>query len=72
MVQPPRQGLGLIIIADEVAAFAPEMQRLLSDSFEVQFPLWLTTHRELHGSARIRLVYDMLAEALAHPPRTIA
>ena len=31
----------------------------------VTFPVWLTCHRELHTSRRIRLVYDFLAEALS-------
>jgi hypothetical protein len=31
----------------------------------IVFPTWLVTHRELHTSRRIRLVYDMLAEFLA-------
>jgi hypothetical protein len=26
-----------------------------------QFPIWLTVHRELQTSARIRAVYDFLA-----------
>lgn len=33
----------------------------------ILFPVWLVTHRELQGAARIRLVFDMLAEALAQP-----
>ncbi|MFB3111130.1 MAG: LysR family transcriptional regulator, partial [Gemmatimonadales bacterium] len=27
-------------------------------------PVWLVTHRELHTSRRIRLVFDVLAETL--------
>jgi len=30
----------------------------------VEFPIWLVTHRELHTSRRIRLVFDLLAEAM--------
>lgn len=29
------------------------------------FPIWLATHRELHTSRRIRLVFDVPAEVLA-------
>lgn len=29
------------------------------------FPIWLTTHRELNTSRRVRVVYDILAEELA-------
>ena len=31
----------------------------------IPVPVWLTCHRELHTSRRIRLVYDTLAAALA-------
>jgi hypothetical protein len=31
----------------------------------ITFPVWLTTHRELHTSRRIRLVFDLLAEFFA-------
>ena len=62
-----RQGLGVIPMSDEVAARCPEMERLLPGMEPITFPVWLVTHRELHGSARVRLVFDMLAEALARP-----
>ena len=29
------------------------------------FPVWLVVHRELHTSGRVRVVFDLLAEALA-------
>jgi hypothetical protein len=29
--------------------------------------VWLVTHRELHSSRRIRLVFDLMAEMLAAP-----
>lgn len=29
------------------------------------FPVWLVTHRELHTSRRIRLVFEALGETLA-------
>ena len=28
-------------------------------------PMWLTTHREVHTSRRVRVVFDLLAEGLA-------
>jgi hypothetical protein len=31
----------------------------------IKFPIWLTTHRELHTSRRIRLVFDLLADHLS-------
>lgn len=60
-----RQGLGIQIMSDEVAAMCPEMERLLPEMEAVRFPIWLVTHRELHSAARIRLVFDILAEALS-------
>jgi DNA-binding transcriptional LysR family regulator len=30
----------------------------------IKVPIWLTTHRELHTSPKIRLVFDVLAEHL--------
>lgn len=59
-----RQGLGIIVMSDEVAADAPDIERILPDMDPFVFPIWLTTHRELHTSRRIRLVFDLLADFL--------
>jgi DNA-binding transcriptional LysR family regulator len=59
-----RAGLGVCPMDDDIAARAPDMERILPD-VEVTFPVWLVTHREIHTSPRIRLVFDLLAEALA-------
>lgn len=56
--------LGIIVMSDGVAAGAPSMERVLPDMEPIVFPVWLTTHRELHTSRRIRLVFDLLAEFL--------
>ncbi|KIC21546.1 LysR family transcriptional regulator [Leisingera sp. ANG-Vp] len=60
-----RQGFGVTPMSDEVAAAAPEVERLVPGSDAITFPVWLTTHRELHTSRRIRLVFDLLAEFFA-------
>lgn len=60
-----RHGFGITPMSDEVAAAAPEVERLLPGSDAITFPVWLTTHRELHTSRRIRLVFDLLAEFFA-------
>jgi hypothetical protein len=31
-------------------------------------PVWLATHREMHTSRRIRVVFDLLAEDLGRTP----
>lgn len=60
-----RRGFGITPMADEAAAQAHEVERLLPDSSPIRFPVWLATHRELHTSRRIRLVFDLLAEFFA-------
>jgi len=59
-----RQGFGLSIMADEIAARFPEIVPAFEDIDPVWFPIWLVTHRELHTSRRIRTVFDHLAEGL--------
>ncbi|WP_299472254.1 LysR family transcriptional regulator [uncultured Roseibium sp.] len=59
-----REGFGLSIMADEIAARCPEIQRAFDDVEPVTFPIWLVTHRELHTSRRIRMVFDHLADGL--------
>jgi len=60
-----KQGFGIVIMSDEVAALTPGIERVLPKMDPVEFPVWLVTHRELHTSRRIRLVFDLLAEAMS-------
>jgi len=60
-----KQGFGICPMADDVAAATPGIERLLPGMEAITFPVWLTTHRELHTSRRIRLVFDLLAEFFA-------
>ena len=64
-----REGLGVTIMDDILISRTPEVEPLLPDLAPVQFPIWLTTHRELHTSAKIRLVFDMLAERIPKKAR---
>jgi DNA-binding transcriptional LysR family regulator len=57
-----RQGFGIGPMADDVVENSGGVERLFPDQPPIQFPVWLTTHRELHTSRRIRLVFDLLAE----------
>jgi DNA-binding transcriptional LysR family regulator len=61
--QMVRQGLGVGVMSEHVAALSPEVVRVLPDQAPVKFPTWLVSHRELITSRRIRLVFDMLAKA---------
>ncbi|MEL6572364.1 MAG: LysR family transcriptional regulator [Pseudomonadota bacterium] len=60
-----RIGLGITPMMDDLGSLFPEMQVVLPDWPPVPVPYYLTTHRELHSSKRIRLVYDRLAELLS-------
>lgn len=59
-----REGLGVGPMSDDIAAYCPEVEPLLPSIEPIRFPLWLVTHRELHTSKRIRIVFDHLAERL--------
>lgn len=58
-------GLGLGVMSAEVAQLCPEVVRVLPDLVSVTFPTWLVSHRELLTSPRMRLVFDVLADALS-------
>ena len=57
-------GLGVCIMSDQIARRADMMQVLEFDLAPITFPVWLTTHRELHTSRKIRVVFDLLADFL--------
>lgn len=61
-----QNGLGIIIMLREIAEQFPDMNEVLPDFSPFPVPFWLTTHRELHTSRRIRLVFDTLSQAFAH------
>jgi DNA-binding transcriptional LysR family regulator len=50
---------------EEIAALCPEVEVLLPEIVSIPVPLWLVTHRDLHTSRRIRLVFDFLAHRLS-------
>lgn len=60
-----KQGLGVGVMAESVGANEPAVVRALSEMAPIPFPVWLTVHREVRTSRRVRLVFDFLAEALA-------
>jgi DNA-binding transcriptional LysR family regulator len=60
-----RQGLGIGLITEAVGDADNAVLRVLPDEPPLTFPIWLATHRELHTSLRVRLVFDLLADALS-------
>ncbi len=59
-----KHGLGIGLMAADVADRTPGVVCVLPDLDPIPVPVWLVTHRELHTSRRIRLVFDVLAETL--------
>lgn len=63
--QMVRRGLGVGIVLRSIATQTPDLVRLLPNWTGIPVPVWLVTHGELRTSARVRLVFDVLAEELA-------
>ncbi len=62
-----RAGLGIGFCADYMARSDPDVVRVLPGLLKIPpLPMWLAVHREIRTSARIRAVFDFLAEALPH------
>ncbi|HEY0720278.1 MAG TPA: LysR family transcriptional regulator [Gammaproteobacteria bacterium] len=54
-------GFGTLFIAGQ----APHLRQVLTEIEIPAMPVWVTAHRELKGSARIRTVFDALVQGLA-------
>jgi len=63
-----RAGLGVGFLADYLARTDNQLVRLLPMIRIAPLPIWLTVHREIRTSPRIRAVYDFLAGAV---PRSL-
>lgn len=59
-----KAGLGIGFAQDLLIEETPGLQRLVPDIRIPPLEIWLTTHRELFTSAKIRAIYDRLAELL--------
>ena len=62
--QAVRSGLGIGFIADYLAITDKEVVAVLPMIKVPPIPIWLTVHREIRTSRRIRAVYDFLAQTL--------
>lgn len=59
-----KQGLGIGIMPEDIGDTEPLVQQVLPKLEPITFPIWLTTHRELNNSRRVRMVFDLLATEL--------
>jgi DNA-binding transcriptional LysR family regulator len=59
-----KQGLGLAVNAEPIGDAEPGVERALPAMKAIMFPIWVVSHRELHTSRRVRMVFDLLVERL--------
>ena len=59
-----KQGVGIGVVTDRIGDAEPLVRRVVPDFGPMTFPIWLTTHRELKTSRRVRTVFDFLADEL--------
>jgi len=57
-------GLGIGVTTARVAALSPQVVRVLPKLPIPPLPVWITAHRELRGTPRLKIVFDALAAAL--------
>lgn len=60
-----RRGAGIAIMIEEVGDADPLVRRALPGLPPFPVPTWLTAHREVRTSRRIRVVFDLLVEELS-------
>ena len=60
-----KHGLGISFLTKDAETLLPDIEPVLPDLDPIPVPIWLVTHRELHTSRRIRLVFDFLANAFS-------
>jgi DNA-binding transcriptional LysR family regulator len=61
-----KQGVGISVVPESVGEPEPLVRQALPSLAPLEFPIWLVTHQELKTSRRVRLVFDLLVQELAH------
>lgn len=59
-----KQGLGIGIMPQDIGDAEPAVVRACPFLNPFVFPVWLVSHRELKTSTRVRVVFDLIADAL--------
>ncbi|MCA9708129.1 MAG: LysR family transcriptional regulator [Myxococcales bacterium] len=62
------QGSAIGVMTEEVGDADPRVVRVLPEQIAFPLQMWLTCHREVRTSQRVRVVFDLLAEALSRGP----
>jgi DNA-binding transcriptional LysR family regulator len=57
-----KNGLGIGAIIEEVGDAEPLVERVVPSMVPIPVPAWLVSHREVHTSRRVRMVFDLLVE----------
>jgi DNA-binding transcriptional LysR family regulator len=60
-----RAGFGIGVCQIGVARRDPDLVHLLPRDFRTELGLWITMHKDLRGTRRMRLLFDHLVEELA-------
>lgn len=60
-----KRGLGVGLMMEEIGDREDGVRRVLPELAPIVVPTWLTTHREVHTSRRVRAVFDVLADELS-------
>lgn len=55
---------GIAIMLESLARDDPRVVRVLPSLPPIPVPMWLTTHREVRTSRRVRVVYDRIADGI--------
>ena len=67
-----RAGLGIGVGMAQLAARDADLVQVLAELAIPPLPVWLTAHRELRDTPRLRVVFDQLASAWAAPTPTMS
>lgn len=62
------QGSGIGVMMESIGDADPRVVRVLPDQLFFPVALWLTSHREVRTSQRVRTVFDFIANALSPGP----
>lgn len=60
-----KRGMGIGVLDDQMGDAEPGVSRVLPDLAPMTFPVWLVSHRDIYQNARLRFVWDFLAQELA-------